>query len=104
MESEPGFSLVVFTRSLDANQSPLRSKRSNPSLMRVAGSPGRFTAFAQEDANGFALFRIERLANKTRSISAHLTVRDFFVQAYGQEVHGQPSSTTACKDWHDALI
>jgi hypothetical protein len=69
--------------------------------MRIAGSLGRLTAFAQEDANGFAFFRIERLANKTRSISAHLTSRDFLIQAYGQEVHGQPSYN-GVQDWHDS--
>lgn len=66
-------------------------------LMRIARSPGRLTAFTQEDANGFPFFRIEGLANKTRLISAHLAIWNFFVQAYGQEVHWQPSFTTACK-------
>jgi hypothetical protein len=60
----------------------------------IAGRLGRLAAFAQEDADSFSLSGIERFANETRLVSAHPTIRDFFIQAYGQEVHWQPSTTS----------
>ncbi len=63
-------------------------------LVRIAESPGRLAAFTQKDADGFPFPGIERFADKTRLVPAHLTIRDFFIQAYGQEVHRQPSTTS----------